>query len=275
MTRAKNARVFFYRVFRIDSQSGSVLSSIGENETMQTILLSKTDHASDALAVPRGITSIVGGGGKTTLLLRLARELREAGARVVVTTSTHIFPPEGIPTLTDGTLAEVSTLLDQEGLLCLGTSVEKSKLAAPKFAFAELEKIADYVLVEADGAKGLPLKAPAEHEPVIPAETSLVVAVAGLDGLGKPISETVFRPALYSALLGMDEQHIVTSDVLARVLTHPLGQRKGLLSGMRFGIVLNKADSEADKRAALQVALNLDQNLVERVVIASLGQTER
>ncbi len=242
---------------------------------MQTILLSKTDRAADALAVPRGITSIVGGGGKTTLLLRLARELRETGARVVVTTSTHIFPPEGIPTLTDGTLAEVSALLDQEGLVCLGTPVEKGKLATPKLAFAELTKIADYVLIEADGAKGLPLKAPAEHEPLIPAETSLVVAVAGLDGLGKPIAETVFRPALYAALLGTDEQHTLTSGDLARVLTHPLGQRKGVLPGMRFCVVLNKADSEADKRAALQVAFNLDQNLAERVVIASLGQTER
>ncbi len=242
---------------------------------MQTILLSKTDRAADALAVPRGITSIVGGGGKTTLLLRLARELCEAGMRVVVTTSTHIFPPEGIPTLTDGTLAEASALLKREGLVCLGTPVEKGKLAAPKFAFAELAKIADYVLVEADGAKGLPLKAPAEHEPVIPAETSLVVAVAGLDGLGKPIGETVFRPALYAALLGTDEQHMLVPADLARVLTHPQGQRKGLLPGMRFCIVLNKADSETDKRAALQVAFNLDQNSVERVVIASLGQTER
>ncbi|MEA4939004.1 MAG: selenium cofactor biosynthesis protein YqeC [Christensenella sp.] len=242
---------------------------------MQTILLSKTDRAADALAVPRGITSIVGGGGKTTLLLRLARELRETGARVVVTTSTHIFPPEGIPTQTGGTLAEVSALLNREDVVCLGTPVEEGKLATPKFAFAELAKIADYVLVEADGAKGFPLKAPAEHEPVIPAETSLVVAVAGLDGLGKPISETVFRPALYAALLGTDEQHMLGPADLARVLTHPLGQRKAALPGMRFGIVLNKADSEADKRDALEVALKLDQNLAERVVIASLGQTER
>ena len=177
--------------------------------------------------------------------------------------------------LTDGTLVEMSALLDREGVVCLGTPVEKGKLAAPKFAFAELAKIADYVLVESDGAKGLPLKAPAEHEPVIPAETSLVVAVAGLDGLGKPISETVFRPALYAALLGMDEQHMLVPADLARVLTHPQGQRKCVLPGMRFGIVLNKADSEADKHAALQVALKLDQNSVERLVIASLSQTER
>jgi probable selenium-dependent hydroxylase accessory protein YqeC len=242
---------------------------------MQTILLSKTDRAMDALAVPRGITSIVGGGGKTTLMLRLARELSATGARVIVTTSTHIFPPEGIQTQTGATLAELCALLTREGVVCVGTPAENGKLAAPKFAFTELAEIADYVLVEADGAKGLPLKAPAEHEPVIPAETKLVIAVAGLDGLGKPIRETVFRPALYAALLGTNEQHILTSGDLARVLTHPQGQRKGVLPGMRFGIALNKADTEADKHAALQVALMLNQNSVERVIITALDQTER
>ena len=154
---------------------------------MQTILLTKIDRAMDALTVPRGITAIVGGGGKTTLMLRLARELRDSGARVIVTTSTHIFPPEGIPVFTQVSLEEAKAALERESLVCLGTPVEKGKLSAPKFAIAELAKIADYVLVEADGAKGLPLKAPAEHEPVIPAEAKLVVAVAGLDGLGNPI----------------------------------------------------------------------------------------
>ena len=242
---------------------------------MQTILLTNNDCAADALAVPRGITSIVGGGGKTTLLLRLARELGATGARVIVTTSTHIFPPEGIPVFTQATLEEAKAALNCERLVCIGTPAENGKLAAPKFSFAELAEIADYVLVEADGAKGLPLKAPAEHEPVIPVETKLVVAVAGLDGLGKPITETAFRPALFAALLGTDEQHLITPDDLARVLTHPQGQRKNVLPCMRFGIVLNKADKEAERRAALEVALRLEQNMVERVVISALNGTER
>ena len=242
---------------------------------MQTILLSRTDHAMDALAVPRGITAIVGGGGKTTLMLRLARELRDSGARVIVTTSTHIFPPEGIPVFTQASLEKAKAALHRESLVCLGTPAEQGKLSAPTLAFTELATIADFVLVEADGAKGLPLKAPAEHEPVIPTETSLVVAVAGLDGLEKTISETAFRPALYAALLGTNEQHVITPSDLARVLTHPQGQRKGVLPGMRFCVVLNKADTEAERRAALQTALALKQDSVERVVIAALGRLEQ
>lgn len=274
MTRAKRRAGLFYRPNRIDSSNGSVLSSIGENEIMQTILLAKNDRAMDALSVPRGITAIVGGGGKTMLMLRLARELRDSGARVVVTTSTHIFPPDGMKTITQASLENAKSALERESLVCLGTPAEQGKLSAPTLSFAELATIADYVLVEADGAKGLPLKAPAEHEPVIPAETKMVVAVAGLDGLGRMLSTTVFRPVLYAALLGTDEQHQLTADDLARVLTHPQGQRKGVLPGMRFCIVLNKADGAAEQRAALQTALTLEQDSVERVVIAALGRTE-
>ena len=237
---------------------------------MRTILLSKTDSLSGALEIPQGILSIVGGGGKTTLMLRLARELYDSGARVIVTTSTHIFPPEGIRTLTEATLLEAESALERERLICLGTQSENGKLAAPQIAFSELAAIADYVLVEADGAKHLPLKAPAEHEPVIPAETKMVVAVAGLDGLGRTVREAAFRPALYASLIGENERHVLTVGDLARVLASPCGQRKGVLAGMRYCILLNKADDEASRRAALQIALRLDQDAVERVIVAAL-----
>ena len=58
------------------------------------------------------------------------------------------------------------------------------------------------------------------------------------------------------------------------MLTHPQGQRKGVLPGMCFYVVLNKADTEEDKRAALQTALALEQHAVERVIIAALGEAK-
>lgn len=241
---------------------------------MQTIILSKTDRLAAALDVPFGITSIVGGGGKTTLMLRIARELSASGARVIVTTSTHIFPPEGIVTLTEASVEDAATALNRDRLVCLGTRVALGKLAAPQIAISELPTIADYVIVEADGAKRLPLKAPAEHEPVIPEKTKLVVAVAGLDGLGLTVGRATFRPALYATLIGSDESHILKASDVARVLTHENGQRKGVLFGMRFSVLLNKADDEATTRAALEIALCLEQEQVERVVIAALGYSK-
>ena len=238
---------------------------------MQTILYTNESSLAAALDVPRGITALVGGGGKTTLMLRLARELVEGGARVIVTPTTHIFPPEGIPTGNPANAQEVSRALLLEPLLCLGKPAEGGKLTAPDLSMAMLCQLADYVLVEADGAKRLPLKAPDAHEPVIPREARLIVAVAGLDGAGKPIREAAFRPALYAAICEKSEQEAVTPRDIARVLAHPNGQRKSIPKGARFAVLLNKADDEPLQATAREIAAELEQYAIERVVIASLG----
>lgn len=238
---------------------------------METVFFQNQDSLTSALQLPRGVTSIVGGGGKTTLMLRLARELGALGARVIVTTMTHIFPPDGMTTLTNATLPDAQNALEREQVICLGNPFKDGKLSAPDLSIEQMQQIADYVLVEADGAKRLPLKAPAAHEPVIPPETKLIVAVAGLDGLGKPIRETAFRPELYAALCGKTIEEAVTVQDIATVLTHPNGQHKRVADGMRFAVVLNKADDTAKKAAALEIATQLRQSSSERVVIASLG----
>ena len=241
---------------------------------MQTIFYTNESGLAAAFDVPKGITALVGGGGKTTAMLRLARELAAGGARVIVTATTHIFPPEGIPTGNPSNAAEVSHALMLEPLLCLGKPAADGKLGAPDLSMAMLTQQADYVLVEADGAKHLPLKAPAEHEPVIPPETRLVIAVAGLDGAGKPIKEAAFRPKLYATLCGKREAEIVTPRDIALVLAHEAGQRKDIPKGARFAALLNKTDDAERKTAALEVATALGQMGVERVVIAALGEDE-
>lgn len=237
---------------------------------MQTIFLTNEQSLITALDLPRGVTALVGGGGKTTLMLQLARELAKSGARVIVTTTTHIFPPDGIPTLNPVTQAEAQEALDRDPLICLGKPAEHGKLSAPGLTIDSMVQIADYVLVEADGAKQLPLKAPAAHEPVIPSETKLVVAVAGLDGVDRPIHDIAFRPERYAALCGKREQDDVTEQDIALVLTHPQGQRKGVSADMRFFVCLNKADDEIRINSARAIAIALEQALVERVIIAAL-----
>ena len=122
--------------------------------------------------------AVIGAGGKTTLVRALAEEL--AGvmvaaqparpARVVVATSTKMFVPDWCPVLLDASLDEVRAALAAHSIVCVGAVHEPTgKLAAPALAFSDLAALADYVLVEADGAKMLPLKAHAEHEPVVPA----------------------------------------------------------------------------------------------------------
>lgn len=239
---------------------------------MQAILLNEHMRISDALNVRRGVTAIVGGGGKTTLLLRLANELRTAGARVIVTTTTHIYPPRDIALLDEPTADEIAATLEKERLVCVGKLCRDGKLTASDVPIETLAALADHVLVEADGAKGLSVKTPAMHEPVLPAGAELVVAVAGLDAIGGPIRETMFRYERYCANTGVSPDEPFTAAHLSRLLTDDDGAHKGVSADMRYAVLLNKADDEARVRLARRVAQTLDAARVERVVIAALGR---
>lgn len=228
---------------------------------------------SGQLHIPAGVTSIVGGGGKTTLMERLAFELAFAGHAVLVTTTTRIFPPDAMPVLLDPTEEEVSAALRvHAGLpVCVGAAAPEGKLQACSLPMAVLARLASHVLVEADGAKHLPLKAPAAHEPVIPDETSLIIAVAGLDGIGKPVSEAAFRPERYAAVLGVELDHRITPEDVAAVLVSADGQYKGVRPGMRFCVALNKADDASREALARRVAARLPRTLVDTIICTSLS----
>ena len=114
------------------------------------------------LHVGRGVTAIIGGGGKTTLMETLAGELSKKG-KVIITTTTHIYRPEQYETLLDADEAAVSAALERSGIVCVASQAESGKLCAPWLSMGTLAQLADFVLVEADGAKRLPLKAHASH----------------------------------------------------------------------------------------------------------------
>lgn len=63
-----------------------------------------------ALDVRPGVTAIIGGGGKTTLMECLAEEL-SAQARVIVCTTTHIYPEQNMPCLVSTSEAEIAAEL--------------------------------------------------------------------------------------------------------------------------------------------------------------------
>ncbi|WP_161566630.1 selenium cofactor biosynthesis protein YqeC [Senegalimassilia faecalis] len=138
------------------------------------------------LHIQRGLTAIIGSGGKSTLLRALAEELSR-DARVIVATSTKMHVPDWCPVVLGASLDDVRMALCEASIVCAGSiHLPMGKLAEPRAAFSDLVCSADYVLVEADGAKTLPLKAHAEHEPVIPACAGRTVCVVGVDGLGAP-----------------------------------------------------------------------------------------
>lgn len=161
------------------------------------------------LGVEKGVTAVIGSGGKTTLIARLCRELP---GTVIVCTSTHIFPPPELPLVTGAMEALPAAKL------CAGTWAENGKLTAPVQDFEELAQLADYVLVEADGSRRLPLKAHLPHEPVIPACANRTIQVLGLSGIGRPIAQAAHRPERYAALCGASVHDLATPERAARVL---------------------------------------------------------
>lgn len=171
----------------------------------------------DLLSTGRGVTALIGGGGKTTAMYTLARELSPRGT-VLCCTTTRILPPDHLPVLLSPGEEAVSAALADHGCACLGTPAENGKLSAPELPMARLAALADYVLVEADGSRGLPLKAHLPHEPVIPACAAQTVLLAGASGFGRPIREAVHRPERYCALSGASPGDTATPRNLAAVL---------------------------------------------------------
>ena len=195
------------------------------------------------LAVEKGVTALIGGGGKTTLMYTLAEELRRRGT-VIVTTSTHIQKPEQCPVLTAAD--NVAAALAKHGAVCVAGETAEGKLCAPALSFEVLAALADFVLVEADGSRRLPLKAHAPHEPVIPPNARRTVYVVGADGFGHPIRQVCHRPERYAALCGAAEDNIVTPALEARVL-HAEGYDTGW-------VFINKVETPEDWRSAEALA---------------------
>ena len=211
------------------------------------------------------VVSVVGAGGKTTLVYRLAAEARSEGWRVLVTTTTHMGTMAEATTgrvlVETGTgpaiEADLARALATEGrATVLGRRVRADKIEglAPERVDA-LAATADLVLVEADGARGRSLKVPAAHEPVIPASTTLVIVVAALDALGRPLAaETVHRLDLVCAATGAREGAVLDPELLAAALAHPSSYLSRIRAGVRSAVFLNKADAEPATGAAGEVA---------------------
>jgi probable selenium-dependent hydroxylase accessory protein YqeC len=217
-----------------------------------------------AFGLGRGdVVAVVGAGGKTTLVYRLAAEARTAGLSVLVTTTTHMgtLPPEVTGPVfveADGFVegALVEALRTQGRATLLGRRVRDDKLAgiAPERVDA-LASAADLVLIEADGARQRSLKVPAAHEPVVPRSTSLLLVVAALDVLGAPLSEErVHRLELVAAASGRPAGSTVDEDTLVAALCHAPGYPSRVPAGARAGVFLNKAEDDATRAAAVRIA---------------------
>jgi len=218
----------------------------------------KPKHLLDVFT-PRknSVISFVGAGGKTTAIFTLAHELKEKGYRVLVTTTTAMYHP-------DRDDWDYDNLLLQEDILQVmlpGTENGSVTVAAVSFE-TDSGKIRgykpelidtlwqqdrfDFILVEADGSKGKPLKAPAVHEPVIPVSTQVVFGLIGLSSLDKPLCEDwVHRSHQFSELTGLQLNRPVSLKSIEVLIGAADGLFKNTPDEAGKIILLNGADTPA------------------------------
>ncbi|MDW7755274.1 MAG: selenium cofactor biosynthesis protein YqeC, partial [Brevefilum sp.] len=194
--------------------------------------------------------AFAGAGGKTSAMIALARELDPP---VVLTTTTHlgvwqagfadihmvVTKPEEIR----------SDLLNEKKIILVtGPAGDDDRLRG--LSGKSLEKLQFlckqsqvYLLIEADGARLRPVKAPAHYEPVIPTDVDRVVVLAGLTALGKPLDEIlVHRPEIFTEVTGLKENEIINAENLVTLLGSEEGGLKGVPDDCKKDLFLNQAD---------------------------------
>jgi len=204
-----------------------------------------------------GIISLVGAGGKTSLMFQLAKEFVAAGEAVLTTTTTKMmFPTETqshaafLANSPADVLSDSKSLLAQYGHVFAAKSrLSENPQKVTGFLPSEvyefwLSKKFKWIVVEADGSARRPLKVPAEHEPVVPQDTRYVIGVLGLKALGQPLSEnSVFRHNIWSQITGLSVGAPVSEASVARAITHERGIFKDSPERAKKIVFLNVADT--------------------------------
>lgn len=235
---------------------------------------------------PRGeLIALVGGGGKTSLMFALANALP---GRRIISTTTRIFaaqmklaPEVVVFTAKSAEDAErkMSDALDRREICLVVGAVEGEKAmgVSPSLPGQWLARPdVDFVLVEADGSRMRPIKAPAAHEPVIPPDATLVIPVVGIDALDGRFPEVTHRPEVAAKLLkwSVIGEQLSVGDV-ARLIVHQQGGLKGVPEGARVIPFINKVETAVQLTAARQIAQQmLQEPRIDRVVIGAVKTSQ-
>lgn len=237
---------------------------------------------------PGEMICLVGGGGKTSLMFWLGRELAERYGQAITTTTTRILEPGPSQTpclLVSSDEEEIQTsirplLIAHRRVTLAARRLPEGKLGGvPPEALERLAGMLPEVswVIEADGSRQKPLKAPNATEPVIPPSTSLVVAVVGLDALEERLSEeNVFRPEIAARLLGVPLGEPVLPEHVVGLLAHPAGILKGTPAGARTVAFLNKVDLPGGRERGETLARSILRRTpppVRQVLLGSAAST--
>ena len=233
---------------------------------------------------PKGVISLIGAGGKTSLMFRLAKELAGSGKTVLTTTTTKIFfPDKGLSPET--IIAHSAEDLIQKSTICLRQYSHFSAGRHHDPASGKLEGLSpdivdslwraalfDWIIVEADGSRQKPLKATASHEPVVPESTTCLILVIGLDSVGLPLDEHhVHRAGIFSDNTGLAPGKPVDEQSISISIAVEIKKAAGFCIAQDHILFLNKADTQERIASGIKITNFLKGNKrISRIIVSSL-----
>lgn len=226
------------------------------NKNIDEVYFYKCENSAELMDIDKKnfVISIVGAGGKTSLMYCLAEMYSENNMNVLMTTTTHIYKPERYKYAADE--EQLGKIWDRGGIAVMGEPCEEKKLSQPEDIDRYIS-LADVAIIEADGSRGMPCKVPYDHEPVVPEQSDMVIGVVGIDALGKPLNKVCYGSENAARLLGTDESHILTEEDIAEILSSEKGTMKNV-GDKKYYVVINKCDSKElrDKGRKIKRMLN-------------------
>lgn len=220
----------------------------------------------------RKTISVVGAGGKTTVIRKILKECKEQKIPCAVSTTTHIQAYDVEYFLGEPSVEMFRKLVLQYESVWMGEKTAERKLSAfPDTFIKTISKEPGVLLLEADGAKHLPVKAPAAHEPVIVPETDIVLNVYGMSAVGKKIGEVCFRTEKVTKILGKKEADILCPEDIVSLAKSAIAGRKQVADSMEYHVILNQADTKERLEMAEWIAENIMDRTVERRSTGSIS----
>jgi molybdenum cofactor cytidylyltransferase len=263
-----------------------VVQQVANNVQLSRALrLLSSSSASSALPLHGESIAFVGAGGKTTAMFQLAREIQSQivnrQSSIIITATTHL----GISQVSQADQHIIAeTITDLKELPDTGVTLVTGPLEGERtqpvnkqvlFWLHEFSKRRGFpLLIEADGSRQRPLKAPAAYEPPIPDFVDTVIVVTGLSGLGKPLTEEfVFQAQRFREISNATNGQVVTPEMLIRVLSHPAGGLKNIPPTARRVCLLNQAETPELQSIGGKIANELLVHY-DSVLVGSLQQND-
>lgn len=222
----------------------------------------------------------VGAGGKTTAMFHLAKELKDLGKKVLVSTTTSIFFPHkeefDVSIISHEIGFNVLFFVKNGSITVIGKELTKEgKLTGYQRAHLDhlfMQSNFDYILVEGDGARRKSIKAPAEYEPVIPSQTHCTVGVVGMDSMGKAITEeNVHRVEQFYNLVNGSGKVVIDEKIIAHLIIHRKGLFKNAPKNSKRFLFLNKVEDDRVKKSVDIIADLINKNaMIDGIIAGSL-----